>query len=210
MCESSAFILGKNNELEKVMENVVTVDPYEGKVYLTDLLGEQKIIDGFIKEIRLMDHKIILAENYNVIFGILNMIIAVIDGRGGGIGAQVVSALREELPTYIEIYALGTNSIATSAMMKAHANKGATGENAIIVSSKKANIIVAPISIVMPNSMMGEVTTSISEAVCDSEAYKILLPIMPENFQVVGIEGKPLSLLIKDSIKIIKKEFNIK
>ena len=138
------------------------------------------------------------------------MIIAVIDGMGGGIGAQVVSALREELPTYIEIYALGTNSIATSAMMKAHANKGATGENAIIVSSKKANIIVAPISIVMPNSMMGEVTTYISEAVCDSEAYKILLPIMPEKFQVVGIEGKPLSLLIKDSIKIIKKEFNIK
>ena len=138
------------------------------------------------------------------------MIIAVIDGMGGGIGARVVSALGEELPTDIEIYELGTNSIATSAMMKAHANKGATGENAIIVSSKKANIIVAPISIVMPNSMMGEVTTSISEAVCDSEAYKILLPIMPENFQVVGIEGKPLSLLIKDSIKIIKKEFNIK
>ncbi len=63
MCESSAFILGKDNKLEKVMENVVTVDPYEGKVYLTDLLGEQKIVDGVIKEIRLMDHKIILEEN---------------------------------------------------------------------------------------------------------------------------------------------------
>lgn len=138
------------------------------------------------------------------------MIIAVIDGMGGGIGAQVVSALREELPTYIEIYALGTNSIATSSMMKAHANKGATGENAIVVSSKKANIIVSPISIVMPNTMMGEVTSSISKAVCDSEAFKILLPIMPENFEVIGIEGKPLSLLIKDTIKIIKKEFNIK
>lgn len=138
------------------------------------------------------------------------MIIAVIDGMGGGIGAQVVSALREELPTYMEIYALGTNSIATSAMMKAHANKGATGENAIVVSSKKANIIVSPISIVMPNTMMGEVTSAISEAVCDSEAFKILLPIMPENFEVVGIEGKPLSLLIKDTIKIIKREFNIK
>ena len=62
MCESSAFILGKNNELEKVMENVVTVDPYEGKVYLTDLFGNQKIIDGVIKEVRLMDHKIILEE----------------------------------------------------------------------------------------------------------------------------------------------------
>lgn len=138
------------------------------------------------------------------------MIIAVIDGMGGGIGAQVVNALREELPTYIEIYALGTNSIATSAMMKAHANKGATGENAIIVSSKKANIIISPISIVMPNTMMGEVTSAISEAVCDSEAFKILLPIMPENFEVIGIEGKPLSLLIKDTIKIIKREFNIK
>ena len=138
------------------------------------------------------------------------MIIAVIDGMGGGIGAQIVSALREELPTYMEIYALGTNSIATSAMMKAHANKGATGENAIVVSSKKANIIVSPISIVMPNTMMGEVTRAISEAVCDSEAFKILLPIMPENFEVIGIEGKPLSLLIKDTIKIIKREFNIK
>lgn len=138
------------------------------------------------------------------------MIIAVIDGMGGGIGSQVVSALRDELPSYIEVYALGTNSIATSAMMKSHANKGATGENAIVVSSKKANIIISPISIVMPNSMMGEVTSVISEAVCDSEAFKILLPIMPENFEVVGIESKPLSLLIKDTIKIIKKEFNIK
>lgn len=62
MCESSAFILGKDNKLEKIMENVVTVDPSEGKVYLTDLLGEQKIVDGFIKEIRLMDHKIILTQ----------------------------------------------------------------------------------------------------------------------------------------------------
>ena len=138
------------------------------------------------------------------------MIIAVIDGMGGGIGAQVVLALREELPTYIEVYALGTNSIATSSMMKAHANKGATGENAIAVSSKRANIIVAPVSVVMPNSMMGEVTTKISEAVADSEALKILLPIMPENIEIVGLENKPLALLIKDTIKVIKKEFNIK
>ena len=138
------------------------------------------------------------------------MIIAVIDGMGGGIGAQIVSSLREELPSYVEVYALGTNSIATSAMMRSHANKGATGENAIVVSSKKANVIVSPISIVMPNSMMGEVTNTISEAVCDSEAFKILLPIMPENFDIVGLEMKPLSLLIKDTIKVIKREFNIK
>lgn len=62
MCESAAYVL-KNNNLERVMDNVVSVDPYEGKVYLTDLLGEQKIIDGEIKEIRLMDHKIIITES---------------------------------------------------------------------------------------------------------------------------------------------------
>ena len=138
------------------------------------------------------------------------MIVAVIDGMGGGIGAQIVSSLREELPTYIDVYALGTNSIATSAMMKSHANKGATGENAIIVSVKKVNVLIAPISVVIPNSMMGEVTTKISEAISDSEALKILLPIVPENIELVGLENKPLTLLIKDSIKVIKKEFNIK
>jgi hypothetical protein len=138
------------------------------------------------------------------------MIIAVIDAMGGGIGAQIVSNLREELPTYIDIYALGTNSIATSSMMKAHANKGATGENAIVTSVKKANIVIAPMSIVMPNSMMGEVTCKMSEAVVDCEALKILLPIIPENIEIVGLENKPLALLIKDSIKVIKKEFNIK
>ncbi|GAA0863401.1 Domain of uncharacterised function (DUF3842) [uncultured Clostridium sp.] len=138
------------------------------------------------------------------------MVIAVIDGMGGGIGAQIVTSLREELPSYIEIYALGTNSIATSSMMKSHANKGATGENAIIVSTKKASIVVAPISVVIPNSMMGEVTSKISESIATSEALKILLPIMPEDIEMVGLEGKPLALLIKDAVKLIKKEFNIK
>ena len=63
MCESSAFLLGKDNKLEKIMDNVVSVDPSSGKVYLTDLLGEEKIIDGVIKQIRLMDHKIILEQD---------------------------------------------------------------------------------------------------------------------------------------------------
>lgn len=138
------------------------------------------------------------------------MVIAVIDGMGGGIGAQIVTSLREELPSYIEIYALGTNSIATSSMMKSHANKGATGENAIIVSTKKASVVIAPISVVIPNSMMGEVTSKISESIATSEALKILLPIMPEDMEMVGLEGKPLALLIKDAVKLIKKEFNIK
>jgi hypothetical protein len=138
------------------------------------------------------------------------MIVAVVDGMGGGVGAQIVSVLREELSSSIEIYALGTNAIATSAMMKCKANKGATGENAIVVSSRKANVIIGPISIIMPDSMMGEVTTRVVEGICNSDALKILLPIMPENFQMVGIESKPLLLLIKDAVKSIKKEFNLK
>ena len=79
-----------------------------------------------------------------------------------------------------------------------------------MTSVKKANIIVAPVSIAMPNSMMGEVTSKVSEAVIESEALKILLPIMQEDIELVGLENKPLALLIKDSIKIIKNEFNIK
>lgn len=138
------------------------------------------------------------------------MIIAVIDGMGGGIGAQIVHALRDELPSNIDIYALGTNAIATSAMMKQKANKGATGENAIKVSSKKANIIICPFSLLVPDSMMGEVTASISQSITQCEAYKIILPILPEDYSIIGLESKPLLLMIKDVIDLIKKEFSIK
>lgn len=138
------------------------------------------------------------------------MIIAVIDGMGGGIGAQVIDYLRSELPGNVEIYALGTNAIATSAMMKNHANKGATGENAIIVSSKKANVIVGSMSIVIPNSMMGEITEKMALGISESDALKVLIPILPENFEIIGVEKKPLLLMIKDSIDYIRKEFNIK
>ncbi len=138
------------------------------------------------------------------------MIIAVIDGMGGGIGSQIVTHLRQELPSHFEIYGLGTNATATSTMLKSHANKGATGENAIIVSIKKASVILGPASLIIPNAMMGEVTPAIATAIADAEALKILLPIMPDNFELVGLENKPLMLLIKDAISILKKEFHIK
>lgn len=138
------------------------------------------------------------------------MIIAVIDGMGGGIGGQIVNHLRQELPSYFEIYGLGTNSTATAVMLKNHANKGATGENAIVVSAKKANVIIGPLSIIIPNGMMGEVTDKMATAVSDADGLKILLPILPENFEMVGLENKPLMLLIKDAIDVLKKEFNIK
>lgn len=138
------------------------------------------------------------------------MIIAVIDGMGGGIGSQIISILREDLPSDVQIYALGTNAAATSAMMKQKANKGATGENAIRVSSSKANIIICPFSMIIPDSMMGEVTSTISSAITGSDAFKVIIPIIPEDYKIIGLESKPLLLMIKDAVNIIKKEFSIR
>jgi len=105
------------------------------------------------------------------------MIIAVIDGMGGGIGAQVVTQLRQELSLEVEILALGANAIATDKMMRARANRGATGENAIRVSINRADFILAPIGVVVPNSLMGEITPGIATAVAGARGHKLLLPI---------------------------------
>jgi len=134
------------------------------------------------------------------------MIIAVVDGMGGGIGSQIIALLRQDLPADIKIYALGTNSAATSNMMKEKANKGATGESAIIYSVKKVDIIVGAMGIVIPNSMMGEITPDIANAIIDSPSKKILIPILDnEDIILLGTEKKPLFLAIKDAIEKIKE-----
>jgi len=100
------------------------------------------------------------------------VIIAVIDGMGGGIGAQIVAQLREELPLDVEILALGANAVATQKMMQARASRGASGENAIRVSIGAADVILAPIGVVVPNSMMGEITPAIAEAIAGAPGRK--------------------------------------
>ncbi len=132
------------------------------------------------------------------------MIIAVVDGMGGGIGAQIVTQLRQELPLDVEVLALGANAIATEKMMKARANRGASGENAIRVSIDEADYILAPIGAVIPNAMMGEITPAIAEAVAGARGVKLLLPINQPHFQIVGIEWKPLSRQISQAIEIIR------
>lgn len=131
------------------------------------------------------------------------MIVAVVDGMGGGIGAQIVTQLRQELPLEVEILALGTNAIATDKMMKAKANRGASGENAIRVSINMADFILAPIGVVIPNSMMGEITSAIAEAVASARGYKLLLPINQPHFEIVGIEWKALTKQISAAIQVI-------
>ena len=125
------------------------------------------------------------------------MKIMVMDGQGGGIGAAVIKGLRASVGNYIEILALGTNSIATSTMMKAGANKGGTGENAIVQTVVTADLIVGPISITWANAMLGEVTPKMAEAVMSCPAPKILLPLTQEPVVLVGLESEPLPHLVQ-------------
>jgi len=133
------------------------------------------------------------------------MIIAVIDGMGGGIGAQIVTQIRQELPLDVEILALGTNAVATGKMMKARASRGASGENAIRVSIGLADFILAPIGVVVPNSMMGEVTPTIAEAVAGAPGRKLFVPINQPHFEIIGIEWKALTKQISAAIDVIRQ-----
>lgn len=133
------------------------------------------------------------------------MIIVVMDGQGGGIGSAIIKGLREKLAGDQEILALGTNSIATSRMMKSGANRGATGENAIVRTCPTADVIIGPLAIIMANSMMGEVTPRMSEAISLSKAKKILIPLTQENVEIVGVEGEPLPHMVMKAVNMLKE-----
>jgi len=132
-------------------------------------------------------------------------VLMVMDGQGGGIGRVIIKKLRDAFGEEVEILALGTNSVATSQMMRAGANRGATGENAIINMAPEVNIIIGPLAIIMANSMMGEVTPRMSQAVSSSKALKILIPLTQERAKIVGVSGEPLPHLIDQAIEIIKE-----
>jgi len=132
--------------------------------------------------------------------------ICVIDGQGGGIGSAVIKRLKDVLAETVEIVALGTNAIATAQMLKAKANRGASGENAIVRTAGQVDIIIGPVGIVMANAMMGEVTPKMAEAVASSPARKFLIPLSQENIAIVGMPSAPLphliDSLIHDELKI--------
>ena len=134
------------------------------------------------------------------------MRIAVIDGQGGGIGSAIIRRLKDEYGEKVEIWALGTNAIATAAMMKARANRGATGENAITRSVPRVEIIIGTISVVMAHAMMGELTPAVAEAVAAGPARKLLIPLTQENLTVVGVQKDHLPVLIDNLIPLINEE----
>ena len=128
------------------------------------------------------------------------MKICVIDGQGGGIGSAVIKKIKDRFQESVEIIALGTNAIATAQMLKAKANRGATGENAIYQTTKTMDVIIGPIGIIMAHSMMGEVTPKMAEAVSLSPARKILLPLSQDNVFVAGSKGVTLPNLIDEIV----------
>jgi hypothetical protein len=138
------------------------------------------------------------------------MRIGVIDGQGGGIGSLIVKRLREEFGEEVEIIALGTNSTATSAMMKSRANRGATGENAIMYNSDRLDYIIGPLSILVAHGMLGELTPDMAEAVAASTAKKILLPLNQEGIEVVGLRQEPLPHLLDELISRLREELKEK
>jgi hypothetical protein len=128
--------------------------------------------------------------------------IVVIDGMGGGVGAQLISKLRERWAREVEILALGANSAATERMIKAGADRGASGENAVVVSASRGDIIMGPIGIVIPGSMMGEISSAMVKAVLSAPGERILIPLQQDHFRIVGIEPLTLGKMMEKTLDL--------
>ena len=134
--------------------------------------------------------------------------IAVIDGQGGGIGTVIIKRLREAFAEEVEMIGLGTNAMATGAMLKAGANKGASGENAILQTVKTVDIVTGTIGILIANSMMGEVTPKMAEAIASSPAMKCLLPLKIPEVEIIGASKEPLPHLVDKLVRRIEEMIN--
>jgi hypothetical protein len=139
--------------------------------------------------------------------------ICVIDGQGGGIGSAVIKKLKEFFGETVEIIALGTNAIATAQMLKAKANRGASGENAIVQTTGNVDIIIGTVGIIVANAMMGEVTPKMAEAVANSPAKKLLIPLTQENIEIIGLPPAPLphliEALLQENLKNYKGKYDV-
>lgn len=137
------------------------------------------------------------------------MRVAVVDGQGGGIGKHLTERIRKELGPEVEVLALGTNAVATSLMLRAGANEGATGENAIVNNVSKVDVIVGTLGIVLAHAMLGELTPAMAAAVAQSRAKKLLLPLNRAGVEIIGVTPEPLPHQIEtlvSRLKILREE----
>ena len=132
------------------------------------------------------------------------MNILVIDAQGGGIGKQIVSALKKRYPEQY-ITAVGTNSLATSSMLKAGADAAATGENPVIVCSLRADVIIGPVGIVIADALLGEITAAMAAAVGQSPAKRILVPVNHCDNYIVGVTDLSMAKLIEGVVAEVGK-----
>lgn len=132
------------------------------------------------------------------------MNILVIDAQGGGIGKQLITEIKKNISDSC-ITAVGTNTVATSAMLKAGADKAATGENAVVVNSRVADVIIGPIGIVIADAMLGEITAKMANAVAQSSAKRILIPVNHCDNIVVGVSDLNITKLIQAVIIELEK-----
>ena len=130
------------------------------------------------------------------------MKVLIIDGQGGGLGRQLVSAVKEKCPE-AEVLAVGTNSTATGAMLRAGADQAATGENAVLVACRKADVIIGPVGIVIADSMLGEITPAMAVAVGQSRARRILLPVNQCDNIVVGAADLSIADKVREAVELL-------
>lgn len=132
----------------------------------------------------------------------MSVTIVVVDGLGGGLGAQLVAGVRQEFGQKVQIIALGTNSAATERMLKAGADRGASGENAIRVSVRLGDFILGPIGLVVPDSLMGEISPAIAQSILEAPGERILIPVGQRHFLLAGMETKPIGRMVEDAIAL--------
>lgn len=137
------------------------------------------------------------------------MNLLVIDGQGGQLGSQIIRAIRARYND-INIIAVGTNATATTSMIKAGANQGATGENPVIVASRKADVIIGPVGIVIADSLLGEITPKMAVAIGQSNATKILVPINKCENLVAGVPNLTTTALIDDALNKLQETISKK
>ncbi len=132
------------------------------------------------------------------------MKILVIDAQGGGLGKQLITRIKKDIPK-LTVMAVGTNTMATAAMLKAGADEAATGENAVVVASRKADIIIGPIGMIIADAMLGEITPKMALAVEQAKATRIIIPFSNCDNYVAGVSDFGISRLMEDALSFLKE-----
>ena len=133
------------------------------------------------------------------------LLVAIVDGQGGGMGRALAEAVKKDFPD-LWVRALGTNALATAAMLKGGADEGATGENAVVFGAGRAHILLGPVGVLAANGLLGEVTPRMAEAIGASEAVKILLPSQRCSIRLAVGPAQPLQYYLDDAMRLLDEE----